>query len=102
MIAALQISLDGFTQGQDGERDWVESWADAIELIPDVDTFVLGARMYPGYGEYWESICANPERVLPFQARIPSKSEIAYARLAARTPHLVVSTTLTSVSWPKP
>ena len=75
MIAALQVSLDGFTQGPDrGEPDWVDSWADAIELIPDVDAFVQGAGMYPGYGEYWESIYANSERVPPFQERIPSKS----------------------------
>jgi dihydrofolate reductase len=101
MIAALQVSLDGFTQGPDrGEPDWVDSWADAIELIPDVDAFVQGAGMYPGYGEYWESIYANPQRVPPFQERIPSKSEIAYAQLAARTPHYVVSTSLNSVSWP--
>lgn len=100
MVAALQVSLDGFTQGSDGEKDWVDSWADAIGLIPDVDTFVLGGRMYPGYGEYWESINANPEHALPFQERLPSKSEIAYARLAARTPHVVLSTTLERVSWP--
>jgi len=100
MIAALQVSLDGFTQGPNGEKDWVDSWADAIELIPDVDAFVLGGHMYPDYGEYWKSIYANPERVEPFQERIPSKREIAYARLAARTPHIVLSTTLKSVSWP--
>jgi dihydrofolate reductase len=99
MIAALQVSLDGFTQGPNGEKDWVDSWADAIALIPDVDTFVLGGRMYPDYGEYWESIYANPERVT-YQERIPSKSEIAYARLAAKTPHIVLSTTLKSVAWP--
>lgn len=69
MIAALQVSLDGFIQGPHGEKDWVDSWADAIELIPDVDTFVLGGRMYPDYGEYWESIYANPERIPPFQER---------------------------------
>jgi len=100
MIAALQVSLDGFIQGPNGEKDWVDSWADAIELIPDVDTFVLGGRMYPDYGEYWKSIYANPEHVPPFQERIPSKNEIAYARLAAKTPHIVLSTTLKSVSWP--
>jgi dihydrofolate reductase len=101
MIAALQVSLDGFTQGPNGEKDWVNSWADALGLIPDVDTFILGGRMYPDYGDYWKAIDANPERVPPFQERIPSKSEIAYARLAAKTPHIVLSTTLKSVSWPK-
>jgi dihydrofolate reductase len=101
MIAAMQISLDGFTQGPNGEKDWVDSWADALQLIPDVDTFVLGARMYPDYGEYWESIHEHAERVPPFQERLASPSEIAYARLAAKTPHVVLSTTLESVSWPK-
>jgi len=101
MIAALQVSLDGFTQGPDrGEADWVDSWADAIELIPEVDTFVQGGGMYPGYGEYWASIYADPQRAPPFQTRVPSNREIAYARLAAKTPHYVVSTTLKSVSWP--
>ena len=100
MIAALQVSLDGFTQGPNGEKDWADSWASALELIPDVDMFILGGHMYPDYGEYWESIYADPERVAPFQERIPSKGEVAYARLAATTPHIVLSTTLESVSWP--
>ncbi len=101
MIAALQVSLDGFTQGPDrGEADWVDSWADAIQLIPDVDAFVQGAGMYPGYGEYWESIYANPQRVPPYMTRLPSNREIAYAQLAAKTSHFVVSKTLKSVSWP--
>lgn len=101
MIAALQISLDGFTQGSDqGGAEWVDSWADALALIPDVDTFVQGAGMYPGYGLYWESIYADPTRVAPFQERLPSAREIEYAKLAAKSPHYVVSTTLESVSWP--
>ena len=101
MIAALQVSLDGFTQGPDrGEADWVDSWADAIQLIPEVDAFVQGGGMYPGYGEYWESIYTNPQRVPPYMTRLPSNREIAYAKLAAKTPHFVVSKTLNSVSWP--
>src|SRR4029450_8752615 len=89
MIAALQVSLDGFTQGPNGEKDWADSWASALELIPDVDILPLGAPMYPGYGEYGESIHANPDRVPPFQDQHPSKGEIAYARLAAATPQVV-------------
>jgi dihydrofolate reductase len=101
MIAALQVSLDGFTQGPDqGEGEWVDSWTDALELIPDVDTFVQGAGMYPGYGEYWEAIYTHPQRVPPYQTRLPSEREIAYARFAAKTPHYVVSRSLESVSWP--
>ena len=31
---------------------------------------------------------------------MPYEREVAYARLAAKTPHYVLSTTLESVSWP--
>jgi dihydrofolate reductase len=100
VIAALQISVDGFIEGRDGEKDWVESWADAIQLVPDVAAFVVGAGMYPGYGEYWGAIYANPDGPLPFQEAPASESEVAYARLAEATRHLIVSSSLESVSWP--
>ena len=101
MIAAMQVSLDGFTQGTDkGEADWVDSWADALGLIPDVDAFVQGSGMYPGYGMYWDAIHADPKRPPPFQTRLPLEREVAYAKLAAKTPHYVVSKTLDKVSWP--
>lgn len=101
MIAALQVSLDGFTQGSDqGGTEWVDSWADALALIPDVDAFVQGSHMYPGYGIYWESIFTDPTRLAPFQNRRPNAREIEYAKLAATTPHYVVSRTLESVTWP--
>jgi hypothetical protein len=41
-MAALQISLDGYVQGADGGIDWVDSWNDALGLIPDADAAVLG------------------------------------------------------------
>jgi dihydrofolate reductase len=100
LIAALQVSLDGLVQGPEGEQDWADSWASALGLIPDVDMFMLGARMYPDYGEYWQAILENPDRVPPFQDRVPSPNEIAYARKAVETPHVVLSKTLTKVSWP--
>ena len=102
MIAALQISLDGFTQGSDqGGVEWVDSWADALALVPDVDAFVQGSGMYPGYGLYWEAILADPSREAPYQGRVPTAAEVSYAAFAAKTPHYVASNTLTSVSWPK-
>ena len=101
MIAALQISLDGFTQGEDqGEEEWVESWTDALALISDVDAFVQGAGMFPGYAEYWSAIEANPTTAPPYQKRPPTEREVAYARFAGRTPHYVLSTKLERVSWP--
>jgi dihydrofolate reductase len=107
LICAMQVSLDGFVEDSDGKSDWVDSWADAIQLIDEVDMFLLGGRMYPSYGEYWGSIHADPQHMPPMpevpqqQGRPPSRNEVEYARVAAQTPHVVLSTTLTSASWPK-
>lgn len=101
MIAGLQVSLDGFTQGSDrGGPEWVDSWTDALDQIPDVDTFVQGAGMYPGYAEFWSAIEAEPTAVAPFSTRRPYEREVAYARRAARSPHYVLSTKLDGVAWP--
>lgn len=92
MVAALQVSLDGYTQGSDrGGEEWVDSWADALGLVPEVDALVQGAGMYPGYGDYWAAIQASPYAVTPFQARLPYEREVADAQLAANTPHYVLS-----------
>jgi hypothetical protein len=42
--------------------------------------------MYRAYEQYWLAILANPDAVLPYSGRVASKNEIAYARLADKTP----------------
>ena len=99
IIAALQISLDGFIEGPNGELDWVETWEDPFDLVPQIDTCILGRGMYPGYEQYWRAILANPEGILPFTGKIASKGEIDYAHFADKTPHVVLSKTLDEVAW---
>ncbi len=100
VIAALQISVDGFIEGPNGELDWVDTWEDPFDLSRQIDACVLGAGMYLGYEQYWRAILANPKDILPFTGRVPSPGEIEYARFADQTPHFVLSTTLMSVQWP--
>ena len=99
IIAALMVSLDGFIEGPNGELDWVETWEDPFDLLPQIDTCILGRGMYPGYEQYWRAILANPEGILPFTGKVASKGEVAYARFADRTPHIVLSKTLDKVAW---
>jgi dihydrofolate reductase len=99
IIAALVVSVDGFIEGPKGELDWVDTWEDPFDLLPQIDTCILGRRMYPGYEQYWGAILANPQGVLPFTGKVASEGEIAYARFAERTPHLVLSRTLDHVAW---
>jgi RibD C-terminal domain len=99
IIAALQVSLDGLIEGPNGEVDWIGSWEDSFDLLPEIDTLVLGGRAYPGYEQYWLAILANPEGVLPLTGTVPSKGEVEYARFADQTPHVVLSRTLDEVAW---
>ena len=104
IIAALQVSVDGFIEGPNGELDWAmaedeETWRDDFEMLAHVDTFILGRGMYPGYEQYWLAVLANPGGILPFSGRVASKNEIAYARIADKTPHIVLSRTLDKVAW---
>ena len=69
IIAALQVSVDGFIEGPGGAIDWIEAWEDRFEVMPDVDTLVLGGRMYPGYEEYWSAVQVDPKGILPFTGR---------------------------------
>jgi len=102
LISAMQVTLDGYILGPDDESDWVDSWSDALELLPPVDTFVLGGGMFPGYGQFWTTVLDDPRAAAEMLGRELYSREINYAKLAAETPHLVVSSTLTGsdTGWP--
>ena len=97
LIAALQMTLDGRILDADGRSDWVDSWADGLELLPRVDGFVLGGGMFSGYEQFWTAILEDPALVAEMLGREPYPREIAYAEVAAETEHLVLSTTLADV-----
>jgi dihydrofolate reductase len=99
IIAAMQLSVDGFIEGLNGEVDWVDTWEDPFDLLPQIDTCILGRGMFEGYEQYWRAILANPAAVLPFTGRVATVGEVAYARFADRATHVVLSTTLERVSW---
>jgi dihydrofolate reductase len=100
LIAAMQVTLDGYILGPEGEVDWVDSWADGLELLPQVDAFVLGGGMFPDYEQFWAAILDDPATVSEWLGRDPYAREVTYARVAAETPHLVLSTTLSQATWP--
>jgi len=99
IVAAMQMSVDGFIEGPNGEVDWIDAWEDPFDLLSQIDTLILGGGMYPGYEQYWRAIFANPESVSPFTGKVASKGEVDYARFADKTAHVVLSTTLEKVAW---
>lgn len=98
-VAAIQVSLDGYMQGANGEVDWVESWSDALDLIPGADAAVLGGGMYPGYEQLWGSIAADPRSGTGMLGREVTEGEIEYARWTQASPHYVLSSSLSKVNW---
>jgi hypothetical protein len=81
IIAALQVSVDGLIEGPNEELDWVDSWEDPFDIVGKVDAFILGARMYPGYEQYWQAVLDNPKGILPFTGRPATDGEIGIRRV---------------------
>jgi dihydrofolate reductase len=101
LIAGMKISADGKIEGPAGYADWVKAWSEDYGLMPQVDACVLGGAMYPGYEQYWTAIQNDPHKPVWITGSAPTPAEIEWARFAARTPHYVLSSTLTSALWPK-
>src|SRR5215472_13103960 len=100
LIAGMKISVDGKMEGSAGMADWVKAWSDDYGLTPQIDACVLGGGMYPGYERYWTGIQNEPDKPAWITGSAPTPAEIEWARFAARTPHYVRSSTLTSATWP--
>jgi dihydrofolate reductase len=102
VIAAFKISADGKYAGPDGYPDWVDGWPDDYGswLTTQIDACVLGGGMYPLYEQYWTQVAAAPDQVHPLSGHVPTAADVEWSEFAAKTPHYVVSSTLTSVTWP--
>jgi dihydrofolate reductase len=103
LIAGMKVSLDGKMEGPEGMADWVSAWSDDYGLTgptPRIDACLLGGGMYPGYEGYWSAIRSEPGKPHWITGEPPTPAEIEWARFAERTPHYVLSSTLTAARWP--
>ncbi|RYY37721.1 MAG: dihydrofolate reductase [Sphingobacteriaceae bacterium] len=63
----IQISIDGYIGGPNGEMDWLEwNWGDDIkqyvgDITEPIDTIVLGRKLAEGFIPYWASVAANAD-----------------------------------------
>src|SRR5579862_9309463 len=83
----VQISVDGFIGGPDGEMDWMTwNWDDKIknyvtELTDSVDTILLGRKMAGGFISHWTSALANPaDENFPFAKKMIEKPKIVFTK----------------------
>ena len=99
IVAGMQISIDAKIEGPAGHADWVADWGDTFGLLPEIDTCVLGARMYPGYEAYWDDIARDASQPLQLTGKLPTAEEVEYARFAVTTPHYVLAHTAGDARW---
>jgi len=92
----MQLSLDGFVCGPDGEMDWmVWNWDDVLknyvaELTNSVDTFLLGRSTGEGMAVYWPTVTSNPES---------NEEEKWMAERLNNLPKIVFSRTIPHINW---
>ena len=91
----MQITVDGFVAGPNGELDWM-TWDQDDQLIEQItsitdssDTILMGRKMTDGFINYWTSVLKNPE-----------SPEYAFARKMVDIPKVVFTKTLAESTWP--
>lgn len=90
----MQLSVDGFVAGPNGELDWMTwNWSDDIkkyvgDLTNSVDTILLGRKMTDGFVSHWTNVAADP-----------NNDEYAAAKKFVELPKIVFSRTLNKSIW---
>lgn len=90
----MQMSLDGFVGGPNGELDWMTwDWSDDLkeytaQLTNSFDTILLGRKMTDGFISHWEEVCKDPQ-----------SPNYDAAKIFIDTPKITFSRTLTESKW---
>jgi dihydrofolate reductase len=90
----VQITIDGFVCGPNGELDWmIFNWDGKImkyvnELTDSSDTILLGRKMTPGFMTYWAGVVEDPKN-----------PEYLFGRKMINTPKVVFTKTLDKSEW---
>jgi dihydrofolate reductase len=83
----MQIAVDGFVAGPEGQLDWMtwemdpklEAFID--QLTETSDTILLGRKMTPGFIGHWERALANPDsREYPFAQKMVGYEKVVFSR----------------------
>ena len=92
----MQITVDGFVAGPNGELDWMTFNMDDDKLIEHInsitdssDTILMGRKMTDGFVNYWTGVLKNPE-----------SPEYAFARKMVDYAKVVFTKTLDKPAWP--
>lgn len=82
----MQISVDGFVAGPNGEMDWMEwNWGDDIKdyvgaIHANVDTLVLGRNLAQGFIPHWAAAVTKPEENNEFARKMNDAPKIVFSK----------------------
>jgi dihydrofolate reductase len=81
----VQMSVDGFVGGPNGEMDWMTwNWDDAIKQYVDdlhetVDCILLGRKMAGGFITHWTNAANNPaDESYPFAQKMVNTHKVVF------------------------
>jgi dihydrofolate reductase len=88
----MQITVDGFVAGPQGQLDWM-TWEMDEKLIAFInhltdtsDTILLGRKMTEGFVKYWEQVITQPD-----------SPEYEFGQKMVNLPKIVFSKTVSSI-----
>lgn len=90
----MQITVDGFVAGPEGQLDWMAFDMDEQllhlinELTDSSDTILMGRKMTEGFINYWENVVDNQ----------PESPEFLFAQKMVNTPKIVFSKTVQHIA----
>ena len=87
----MQISVDGFVAGPEGQLDWM-TWEMDEKLISFInhltdtsDTILLGRKMTAGFVKYWEGVIAQPKSPeYEFGKKMVSMPKVVFSKTVTR------------------
>ena len=88
----MQMTVDGFVAGPNGELDWMtfgeddEMFAQINSLTDGSDTILMGRKMTDGFIDYWTSV-------------LPESPEYSFAQKMVNIPKIVFSKTIMESKW---
>jgi dihydrofolate reductase len=90
----MQVSIDGYTSGPNGEFDWPivdpELHQYFIDELRPMDAFLYGRKIFEMMAYYWPTADTDPAS---------NKFQVEYARIWKPMPKVVFSTTLEEADW---
>jgi dihydrofolate reductase len=90
----MQLSIDGFVAGKNGEMDWmVWDWDEELkqyvtEITEPVDCILLGKNLALGFIPHWANVAADP-----------NNPDHKFGKIMHETPKVVFSKTLNNSEW---